>query len=315
VLQEKLGLANADMAFVGGAAFAYLFHRIDQKELVRLIDDPAVSDRIVSVIKYDGYVLKNCKLYAWAFYKYRRGGPRPKAADFGVAKVDARFLARLNLKHLSMKYDALSLEDYETIVEDIIGGTNLSQYIGKFISKKMTFLIRSFGISRSEIESDVKFAALKAIHLTYPRFESLLHMENVAKSAIHNSGQSLINYHTSPGRQRLYVDQNGDFKARRSADNTQLNSVKAPESYLSHARDQLEMLVKLSKGMRKDVQRFLLCCAGHFDEEFSKFLKDDNSSLVDEIAYSRYLKKTQRFFGYTDEQVQNLFGNLKNQLT
>lgn len=315
MLQEKLGLANADMAFVGGAAFAYLFHRIDQKELVRLIDDPEVSDRIVSVIKYDGYVLKNCKLYAWAFYKHRRGGPRPRAADYGVAKIDARFLSRLNLKHLSLKYEALTLEDYEIIVEDIVNGTSISQYIGKFISKKMTFLIRSFGITRTEIESDVKFAALKAIDLTYPRFESLLHMENVAKSAIHNSGQSLINYHTSPARQRLYVDQNGDFRARRAADNTQLNSVKAPDSYLSHVKDHLETLVRLSKGMREDVQRFLLCCAGQFDEEFSKFLKDDNSALVDEIAYSRYLKKAQRFFGYTDEQVAKLFDKLKVHLT
>lgn len=311
------------MAFVGGAAFAYLFHRIDQKEFIRLVDDRETSERVLQYLRTDGYMLKNCKLYAWAFYKHRMGkGSEPDPMEFGIIKKsvtgrdvvkkrDVEFLSRLNLKHLPMRFEAHSLENYDALVEGIIGGPKLNQYIGKFISKKMTFLIRSFGVRREELESDLIYAAMRAIHLTYPRFESLLHMENVAKSAIHNTGQSLITYHTSPARQRLYVDQHGDFKAVRSADNTQLLSVKAPDGYLSHARDSLETLVKLSKNMREDVQRFLLCCAGHFDEEFSKFLKEDNSMAVDAMAYSRYLKKAQRYFGYTDEQVSNLFSKLK----
>jgi hypothetical protein len=315
------------MAFVGGAAFAYLFHRIDQKEFIRLVDDKGTSERVLQYLRNDGYMLKNCKLYAWAFYKHRMGKaaePDPVAFDIVkksrtgrtiVKKRDVEFLSRLNLKHLSLKFDAHTLEDYDGLVEGIVGGPKLNQFIGKFISKKMTFLIRSFGVRREELESDMIYAAMRAIHMTYPRFESLLHMENVAKSAIHNTGQSLITYHTSPARQRLYVDQNGDFKAVRSADNTQLLSVKAPEGYLAHARDSLETLVKLSKNMRADVQRFLLCCAGHFDEEFSLFLKEDNSAAVDLMAYSRYLKKVQRHFGYTDEQVQNLFSKLKLHLT
>jgi hypothetical protein len=320
------GLSDSEMAFVGGAAFAYLFHRIDQKEFIRLVDEREVSERVLQFLRSDGYVLKNCKLYAWAFYKYRRGrGPEPDPVAFGITKEvrgkfivkkrDEEFLSRLNLKHLPMKFEAFSLEDYDGLIEGIVHGDNLGQYIGKFISKKMTFLIRSFGVDRAELESDLTYAAMRAIHHTYPRFESLLHMENVAKSAIHNTGQSLITYHTSPGRQRLFVDQNGDYQSRRVADDTQLVNVKAPEGYLAHARDSLETLVKLSKNMREDVQRFLLCCAGHFDQGFSEFLRDDNSAVIDGMAYSRYIRKAKKYFGFTDKQVDDLFVKLKSHLS
>jgi len=314
-LQNKLGLSSHEMAYVGGALFAYLFHRpdIDQRTLVKLVGDPEKAERVLSMVRTDGEVLKNCKLYAWAFYKSRFGSPKPKASDFGVTLKDAKFLSRLNLKHLPLTYPAYSVEDFDTLVSDTITGQSLSSYIGKFISKKMTFLIKSYGVRRDDLQADMETAAIKALYMSYPRFESLLHFENTAKSAIHNTGQTLITYHTSPGRQRLYVNHEGMTESYHVQVDEVL-SLEAPSTYLAHAKEHLEALVNISHRVREDAQEFLLCCAGHFHEGFSEFLGSDNSVLVDNVAFSRYQKKAQTYFGYTDNQVQKLFTRLQQHI-
>jgi hypothetical protein len=83
---------------------------------------------------------------------------------------------------------------------------------------------------------------------------------------------------------------------------------------MAHAKESLEVLVKLAHKMRPDVQRFLLCCAGHYDEGFSDYLETDNSLAVDSMAYSRYLGKARKYFEFSETQVQKLFEKLKMHL-
>lgn len=311
MLKEKLGLSAAEMPTIGGAVFAYLFHRIDQRELVAIIDDKERAEKIVEVLRTSGEILKNCKLYAWAYFKSRHGCPKPSPKDFEVDRSDVRLLSRLNLKHLAMRFESWSLADYDSLIEDTLECAAMQAHIGKLISKKMIFLIKSYGVPRGDIERDLKQAALRAIYMHYPRFESHLHMTNVAKSAIHNTAMSMITYHTAPSRQRLAVNAEGVFEAKHVAvDN--VAGIEAPSGYLEHAKEQLEVLAKLgNRNMRPDVQRFLLCCAGHYDEGFSEFLEQDNSEAVDDMAYSRYLAKARRYFNFSANQVDKLFQKLR----
>lgn len=315
MLRELLGLRPSEMAKIGGAVFAYLFHRITQRELIAIIGDKEKEELILSVVRRKGYVLRNCKLYAWAAYRARFGYPKPSIKEYGVDRKDAAFLSRLNLNHLSHKFEGYNLEDFKALVEGTVKNPTMDAYIGRFISKKMLFLTRSYGVKRSDLESDMQAAALRAVYMHYPRFETLLHFTNVAKAAIHNTGISLITYHTSPARQRLFVNESGGYEATH-VNLDVMSGVEAPDEYMSHVKESLEVLVKLSHRyeMRPDVQRFLLCCAGHYDEGFSDYLETDNSLAVDGMAYSRYLGKARKYFQFSEVQVEKLFEKLKHHL-
>jgi hypothetical protein len=314
VLREILGLRPSEMAMTGGAVFAYLFHRIDQRELIQFVGDKEKEERILDVVRRKGYVLRDCKLYAWAAYRSRFGYPKPNIKDYGIDREDAAFLSKLNLNHLSSNFEAYTLEDFKALVEGTVKSPAMDAHIGKFISKKLLFLTRSYGVKRSDLESDMQAAALRAVYMHYPRFETLLHFTNVAKSAIHNTGISLITYYTSPARQRLFVNQNGAFEASHvSVDH--VSSLEAPPSYMQHTKESLEVLANLSEKIRPDVQRFLLCCAGHYDEGFSDFLESDNSLAVEAMAYSRYVTKARKYFNFTEVQVNHLFQKLRLHLT
>lgn len=315
-LSSCLHLDQRTVNKVGGAIFAYLFHRVTQKQLTDYVADRDIAEKVLNSVRKDGYLLKNCKAYAWAFHKARHSGETvPNRKAYGIHLSDVKLLQRLNLQHLAIKYDSWTVRDLDLIVRDTLDCQAMHQHIGKYISKCLLFLIRSYGVPREDLETEMRAWAIRAIYMTYPRFESLLHVTNVAKSAIHNCGQNLIQYYTSPSRQRLQKTADGAFEARHVAYDT-LAHVAVDDEDRNELRDKLESLVSLAekKGMREDVQRFLLCCAGQYDEGFSEYLEVDNSQLVEEISYPRYLKKARSYFSFTEMQVQKLFEKLRAQL-
>jgi hypothetical protein len=320
MLRNILGLSVHQMSRTGGAVFAYLFGRFDQKKLVKILaeeEDPELSARILNAIRTDGYLLLNCKLYAWAFWKSRSGGPKPRAEAFGIARADVPFLSRLNLAHVPEVFPSHSLAEFRALVEDATAGPEIRTYMGKFISKNMTFLIRSYGHQREALVAEMQAHAVRALYLKYPRFESELHLRNNVKTTIHNRGETIITAETSPSRNKLQQDkQTGKFVSRH-VDTEVLVDLEAPDEYMSEQKDLLESLVQIaqSHNLRDDVQRFLLCCAGHYDEEFSSFLMVNNTEAVETMAYDRYLSRARKFFNFTDKQVDHLFGKLRTLLT
>lgn len=316
MLREKLELDGKAFTSVAAPLFAYLFHRINQKAFVEYVGDKELTNRILDICKDDGYILKNCKLYAWAWYKHTQGfGDKPKCREYGVSLSDGAFLRRLNLSHLALRFETVSLPDFDRLLEDTLFSSAMKQHIGKLISKKMLFLVRSYGVKREELEQTLMEAALYALYKQYPRYESILHFTNVAKTTIHNTAMSLISYYTCPSRQCLVRDKNGDFQAVHEQLDTAANKMEASDEYMHHVKDDLETIVRLSPKMKPRVQRFLMACAGHLDEEFSKFLGEDNSVAIDAMAYSRYLTKARKFFGLTEENVDRVFGRLRYHLT
>lgn len=312
MLREKLGLEGRQFTEVAAPLFAYLFHRIDQRAFIQYIDNREITDRVLDVVKTDGYILKNCKLYAWAIHKQRElGGPRPSREQYGVEPQDATFLRRLNLSHLDKKFESYELQDFDHLVEDTLFCSSMKQHIGKLISKKLIFLTRSYGVERRDIEKELESAAIYAMYKQYPRFQCLLHFKNTAKTAIHNTAMSLISHYTCPSRQRLFRDANGDFQAVHAAIDNEIHKVEAGPNYLAHIKDDLELIVSRAPRMKPQVQRFIMVCAGHFDKEFSEFLQNDNSMAVDVMAYSRYLSKARKFFGFSEDGVERIFNRLK----
>lgn len=313
-LKQRLQLGSREYMRVGGAIFAYMFHRITQRELLALIEDKEVAERVLEVVRSDGYTLKNCKLFAHAYWAARQSGEtKPRATQYEIHPEDISLLKRINLSHVSSTYVPMSLEDMDSMIEGALDSPEMRAYIGRYISKKMIFLVRSYNVPRKDIEGDLMRAALAAIYKTYPKFESALHFTNVAKSAIHNSGMSLIAYHTRASRTRIVLNEEGFFRAVNDS-SEQLVDMLAPESYMDHAKDALQSLVKLAPRMSEKVQQFLLAAAGHHNSGLSEFMRCDNSDAVDTMQYPQYLQKVQTYFGVTEPQVARLFCKLRSQL-
>lgn len=318
-LREKLQVPNKHYQFTVGIIFAYLFHRISQQEMVEELKDrldPPKIKSVVTLAKKDGHILKNCKLFSWAYFKHRHGGQKPKALDFELSRGDTQILSRINLNHLKLDYQAHSLSEFDKLVGEVVYGQAINTYMAKFISKKMSFLIRSYGITRADIEGELEASAIKALYMHYPRYESYLHCENIVRTTIHNCGHTLITYHTSPARQRLIATSPGVFEAR----HTDIANLSQTPVTFSHSlyewKDELEALVQVCKKKKvaKEVRRFILCCAGQFDSGFSAYLGRDNSEIVDTVNYGRYVKKAQKYFGYEDAEVSRLFASLRRHL-
>jgi len=315
LLHEEFGIKRSEMGSVGGAYYAYLFHRIDQRRMKKLLDNKELSDRLIGLSRSQGKILKNYKLYAWAYHKYRFGMiAKPRAVDYEVDPVDASFLRRLNLNHLSLDYEAYSLEDFDQLVEDTVHCNHMNQHIGKLISRKLIFLCRSYGENREDLDAELRARAVRALYMHYPRFKSLLHMTNVAKTTIHHAAMTMITQNVNGVRNRLYVDEHGQHQAVHEDISLHVNRVTAPCEYLSHIKDHMETLVKVGERMQPELQRFILCCAGRHDVEFSEHLKRDNSLAIDSMSYDRYLDRATKFFGFTDVQVAKVFSKLRSYL-
>lgn len=316
-----LAILGADYSpAVVGVTFAYFFHRIPHKELVKELatpDDPKRGKRIYEIVKDNGYILKNCKLYAYAYHYYRKckekgkSAIKPSARAFGVSTEDARILRRLNLNHIKPLRKPWSLRQMDQLVGEFISSKETQAYIGRFISKKLLFLIKSYGEKRDDLEAGMIQSAVREAYKNYPRFESHLYFVNRLKSAIKSYGHTKILYHTRECRQALSHDGH-QHQAVHVTDELYLKNLEAPPSYLEHIRDSLHSLSSLKLG--ETAQQFLKLATGQFDEQFSLFLKADNSAVVEKMDYSKYLEKIQRYMNISDERVHAFFSRLRMHL-
>ena len=305
------------------ALFAYLFYRIDQKQFLRYIEDQGLVEsraeavRIKEAARMSGYVLKNCKLYAWACWTARvLERPMPKAREFEVSLRDGKILRRLNLKHLEpakgmQRYPAYTLRTFDQQTAKMLASSDLRNYVGKFVTKKMAFLMKSYGETRHDLETALKESAVTVWYKQYPRFDSDLHMMNVAKAQIHNTGHTMITSLTSKSRQRLSQNADGSFEAVQ-VDISVLADVAAPPAYGEMLQDHLQALAAVEHRLNQRAKDFLLCCAGHFHEGFSEFLELDNTDAVEQWTYDRYMSQCRKYFETTPERVEKLFSSIRN---
>lgn len=287
----------------------YWFGKISLNDFIQSMPSKEEGVRIKDVARQNGYILKNCKLYAYAYYAAQvQGESAPDFKEYGVTKRDAALLRRLNLTHLSVKkYKVHTLKEFDAAVEYLTSECpEIKKWIGKLVSKKMMFLIKSYGLAREEIESILKEAAVAALYKRYPRYESYLHFTNVAKTTMHNTAMSMISFYTTKGRARLQKNEEGAFEAVH-VDVAVLTDVTAPPSYGSHLKELLEGIASLEEKLPPKAQQLLMCLAGHHDKGFSEYIEVDNTEAVEAWSYERYLRKVRNYFEVTEEQTNRLF--------
>lgn len=313
-LKSILVIDNSSYTKVVAGLFAYLFNRIDLDQYLEYLDrtgDRAEGVRVKDIARLSGYILKNCKLYAYAVHWARLNNlAQPLSKDYDVDSKDAMFLRKLNLNHLPSSYKAFTLPEFDALILDLTTNPEIKAHIGRFISKKMKFLIDSYGVDRVDIESHLKEAAITAVYKQYPRYESHLHFTNVAKASIHNVGHSFITFQTAKTRQQLRRREDGSHESVH-VDLATISELAYTPSSDFQTRESLNSLIKLEPRMSTNARKFIMCLVGVYDHEFSKFLNSDNSVVIDDISYVKYVKKLQTFMKISDKQKENLFIKLR----
>jgi hypothetical protein len=315
MLKTILGTDGAHHIRVVPALFAYMFNRIDMEGFLDYLGERKEGTRIKDIARVNGYILKNCKLYAYACHCARQKGEQlPRAKDFHVAEKDARILRRLNLNHLDVKkFRPFSLDEFEATVDSMIASPEIRNNIGKFVTKKMSFLMKSYGMARYDIETMLKEKAVIAVYKQYPRYESYLHFINVAKAQIHNAGHTFITASTSKSQQKLIQNDDGSFEAVHVPLDS-LITVAAPVDYGLEVRERLQALAQIEHRFSERTKEFLVCAAGVYNEGFSRFLKVGNDEAIEKMDYAKYMARLQAYFNASPENVERLFRNLRNRI-
>jgi hypothetical protein len=284
--------------------FQYLFRIINKYEFRKILGKDKAKE-VWSLASSDGYLLKHCKLYMYQYHVEGKASPKAFAIDL----TDVRVLKSVSLDAMEKGRSPMSLSEYDELETRILTDPALSVHIGKFTSKKLRFLTKSYGVTRSEIHSQLLYAAILALRKSYPFHHSELHAVNTCKSAIHNAGIGLIEYWTRDKRQALLRDGEG-FQA-----------VKVPLDVLiglgvdsdMDDEDKVNMssLAQLRSRLPADEQRFLSLACGQVDLGLSVFMGVDNAHAVETWRYEKYLSSVCSYLKLTEERATSLLSELR----
>ena len=281
----------------------YLFGLITKKELERDLTELGYPSLIELV--NNGYILRNCKIYIYAKTK-----GRVMIKDYGIESVDKPLLDLL-ASHLTIKgCRPLTLSEIEQIESYFV--SDLKTYIGKYVSKKMVFLIKSYGLTRADIESHLLYKGLVTFLKRYPYYESVLHAKNTVKTAIHNAGIDLITEHTTQKVNRLKKNSDGTFE-QNLVDVSNMYHLEAPTPFSMRYYDERQTLNQLMLKMNWTGCKFIQLARGEYDQDFSEYIGLDNR-IACEQNYKSYLKKIQRYLKVNNKQRDDWFNRLREHL-
>lgn len=313
MLRAILNVSPQDHKRVAGVLFQYLFHSFNKYEYRRQIGDRVLAKEVWDRVSSNGYVLRECKLFAYAVHWNRQHGLSTSPASYGIDAEDVSLLRGLDLSHLDLKYKPYTLFNYQVLEEALITSMELSTNIGKFVSKKLIFLDRHFAVKRDDIEGALIESSLYALRKQFPIFHSDLHALNICKTAARNKGWGLVEYYTRGKRIRL-MKENNEFQAV----NVPLDSVEAvgvmPE-HENETRINLQALVALEPKMAPAVKAFLHAAAGQYDSGFTMYLGIDNTEAASEWEYGRYMAQLRLYLHLSEQQVDRLLLKLRHAMS
>lgn len=296
-------LMHLDRASLYNATLMYLFRGLNYAgygaRLTRLNHGIRPNVRaITDALGRDGAVMKNLKV--WIFYVVKHRSDRKTqlklARDWSIDPIDVQAFDAASTKtvryirKLGRRYAALTMDKLEHSVTTIVSQTQT--WLGKFVSRKLRFIVQSQGMHRSDIEHELVYKGIQGLYAMYPRVESQLHATNVVKRVIHNQGINMIHHYTTKKMGRLIVDGTGAWHSRViSLDDAQLNTVAAPEASDLHM--DFSLVLHRYTGKRR---QFLELLSGAYCERFTSWLcekghvVETNEILLDRMDIRKYVR-------------------------
>ncbi len=307
MLSQLIQCTDAQVCKIAEIAFDYLFGIISKSEAKKILTNLGLDKDKLSIVN-NGYVLKNCKYYVYAKVKNEKTNPRSfKIEDSDVIILD-RIAACLDIRGCK-PWSLKRLEANESVLTNSV----FKSYMGRFISKKMQFLISgSYGISRHDIETELIEAALFALSKKYPYYESELHYVNTMKAAIAHKGIDVINHYTRKKNQRLRANSDGMFEAV-NVDCEVLKNLEAPQDFSLRYKEEKETLRSLQNQMNDKGALFISLARGDFSSDFSDYLGMNNVDYA-ERNYNLYLRKIHKYLSIDECQSNKFLAKIRKQL-
>jgi hypothetical protein len=356
--QDFLLLDNRSQYELMASVVLYLFRVIEStelsdgfKELLNWKGQNNIDFRKVLMGK--GYLQKNYKLFLYALMC----GTKPEPKAFEIKEADVEFAARLKASktghakkftdyckaRYKVGYKVRSLLELDRGLARVI--PELRVTCGKYVTKTFKFLWQSGQMERHELEQDLLMHGLYAQYRAYPEIDDLLHLKNIAITAIHNHGQNIIKEQTTKSRKRLQKQEDGsftgttmsinvtDFDMVFSQDsgrgvggamitcNAMMCSMDGSSCEYESPRDvernrDLRLTIEglLGRMKTEKARQFTSILMGLHDSGFSKFLGEPNDEASDRMDRKDYAEKARAYLDIPKDKARNFMKKLREEL-
>jgi hypothetical protein len=229
----------------------------------------------------------------------------------------------------------------EALVED------LDLYCKKFVLKKLRFVVQQNAMRIQDMVNELMCDGIYAIYRAYPEILDGQHMLNIAKQAVHNRGENIIQEATTQSRSRLIKNSDGTFSARLVAiDSNQLGqdmTLSATAGPISSgmmvctslmadlegncAKDESAANVDAKRDLRQKVdqlladvkspkaRKFIELLMGVHDQEFSAKLGQENDELCDSLPRHDYAELVRQHLGVSVSKARSFVRGLRSELS
>lgn len=286
----------------------YLFRACYMQEVRVAMKPHGVNiSKVVLDIGKSGYISKNLKL--WIYWCYVNGGVNSSTVrkEFDVSEEDRRLafwaLTDQKLVKTLKKAKAPSLTTLQMDQHIVWIMRDTSDFLGKFINRKMSFLKKSYGVSLDDLRIVMVDHGIRSIYRTYPAVDSLDHLKNVCKRSMHNAGINLIQYHTAAKRNALIKHETGFQSRTISSSAVAPNVAEAWGSQSMQDMDERDKSISIKEFLSRCSEnqiRLITVLSGELDAAFSEWLRQNQ--LVKTYTHGTVYEKGSCFASYIGVQ-------------
>lgn len=322
----------------------YLFRGTTQTEIRRILKAERLEFDVrgwSESSKSDGTLLVDCKLYT-----YMRATLGKEHADaIPINEVDKKacllalksspaLVQLLQDLHRQQNYAALSLENFQFVIEQVLQASDLQAFIQYKISRKLAFLFKNSGhLSRDMFIAELRNQAIYALYKAYPRFGTIGQMLAISKSAINNHTTNLIEKYTAEKTAPWERDANGKFITSKevSIDHSPLAMMHIHEgehlgnslivtgldgNATAHHRDDEGKVEAFISDVVNDreARQVVRLVSGVYDPGFSAFLGEDNQECSDRVRIDYYIGRVSSYLGIDRNSIHSILRESYNRM-
>ncbi len=247
-----------------------------------------------------------CRKNGWDQFRYPLTKEDLRVIDEALLYAPLRSTLRA---HLTGGLFVRDLAGIDRLVTSVILDAEIKSYIRKFVHRKMEFFTHGSQARIAEICQELQLSAVYALRRAYPVWSSRGHMLAIAKTAIHNSGQNMIDAHASQKRCTLTRNPDGSYSSLNVAIDASaavLSMAHASSTMVAtldgssadgakdvHALDSLRSLLhgRASVKFTSKQLRYLRLVSGEHDDAFSDHLGVPNDSFADDASFAMYNRR------------------------
>jgi hypothetical protein len=302
----NIGYSKAEARKILPSLFLYLFRAFKQSELYRraeLINPNVDLFKLMPRIPLMGEITLHDKVCIFALFQGENPGIKPNAYIKTAVLSDPEVQDWLSQYKDFPAYDIATVRALEGRA---LANPEITTYIGKFINRKMRFIMDYYGVEFEELCEALQERAIHNLRVNYPNWNSSGEMLAMSKSAIANAGQNLLKYYSATKRAK--VDKNNKA-VEYSLDAIQELNGSGPEYQALVYSDTLDRgmeimeaslsVEQLIKSLHSKPKAKLLVelLSGKYNAGFSNFLNRDCCEYADEAPFEKLLSKACDYIG------------------